>query len=205
MSRKKIRRLVYLGCLVIGCTIVGGIYAVTRPADEVLLMIGEPYEQVRQQSRSTLPAAEPGANWGGVINRPARLRFTDPQYGFSTPVAKFMAVSYDEHGKVDSVRMSPQVTILPLDETMAIVLDLQEQLRRGGWRQILVEDSPPLEDTPTVRAKIRGCAAPTGYWQAGDKYQLGLNVRCFRTDSHPDLERYLITLDVASPWLEANR
>jgi hypothetical protein len=177
----------------------------TKPVDEVVLTLGEPYEQVRRQSRSTLPAVEPGANWAGVINRPARLRFFDPQYGFSTPAAKFMAVTYDDYGKVSGVRMSPQVEILPLDETMAIVADLQRQLKRDGWRQILVADNPPIENTPIIRAEIRKCAAPTGYWQGGDKYQIGLNVRCFRTDDYPNEERYLITLTINGLWLEDSR
>jgi hypothetical protein len=35
-----------------------------RPADEVALALGEPYEQVRKQSHSTLPAADPSMFWG---------------------------------------------------------------------------------------------------------------------------------------------
>lgn len=202
--RQKIRWLRYLACVMITCGAVWGLYAMTRPVDEVALTLGEPYEQMRKQSRSTLPAANPDMFWGGYVTRPAKLRFTDAKYGFVTPPAKFLFVGADAHGNVESVTISPQVAILPLDETMAIVTDLQEQFHRSGWRQILVENSPPVEDTPAVRAKIRGCAAPTGYWQAGDKYQLGLNVRCFRTDSHPDVERYLITLDITPPWLETN-
>jgi len=69
MPHQKIRWLVYLAGAVIGCATAWGIYAMTKP-DEVVLTLGEPYEQVLRQSRSTLPVVEPGANWAGVINRP---------------------------------------------------------------------------------------------------------------------------------------
>ncbi|MGA3249508.1 MAG: hypothetical protein ABSD12_15315 [Paraburkholderia sp.] len=117
-------------------------------------------------------------------------------YGFSTPAAKFMMVSYDERGKVSGVTLSPQVETLPLDSTMVIVNDLQRQLKQGGWKQIRVADDPPIDNTPATRARIRACTAPTAYWQAVDKYQIGLNIRCFRSEDHPNDERYLITLDL---------
>jgi hypothetical protein len=69
----------YLG---LGITVLWGIYAMARPVDEVVLSIGESYEQVRRQSRSTLPAIEPNANWGGSVSRPTRLRFVDPPIWF---------------------------------------------------------------------------------------------------------------------------
>jgi len=50
--------------LILGFAAVWAIYVKTRPIDEVVLMLGEPYQQVRQQSHSTLPPAEPNANWG---------------------------------------------------------------------------------------------------------------------------------------------
>ena len=204
MPSKAIRWPAHLAFALIGCAAVWGIYTMMKPADEVVLTMGEPYEQVRKQSRSTLTAVEPGANWAGVIDRPARLRFVDPQFGFSTPAAKFMMVSYDEHGRISGVTMSPQIETLPLDQTMMVVTDLQAQLRRGGWHETLVTDHPPITDSPTVRARIRECAAPTGYWQAGDKYQISVNVRCFRSDDQPNDERFLITVDVARPWLDDN-
>ncbi|WP_026035944.1 hypothetical protein [Cupriavidus sp. BIS7] len=177
------------------------LYAATRPIDEVQLTIGEPYEQVRQRSRSTLPPVEPGGHWGGVVTRPAKLRFIDPQYGFTTPPAKFLSVAYDGHGNVISIRMSPQVKTLPLNETMEIVTDLQNQLLRGGWTRFRVVDDPPIENTPSVKARIRRCEAPTEFWEVATKFQLMLDVRCFRIDENPDDERYLISISLSTPWV----
>jgi hypothetical protein len=138
---------------------------------------------------------------GGVVTRPAKLRFADPKYGFSTPPARFLAVTYDEHGRVSSVRMSPQVEALPLDETMEVVTELQDQLRRAGWKRFRLADDPPIEDVSSVRAKIRRCEAPRAYWGAADKFQLMLIVGCISTDEQPGKERYLTTLSLSAPWI----
>ncbi len=183
----------------LGLGALWGIYLMAQPVDEVVLTMGEPYEQVRQHSRSTLPKASSGIFWGGYVVRPARMRFIDPQYGFVTAQAKFLFVGVDEHGKVDSVSLSPQVETLSLNNAMALVVDLQDQFRRGGWKPFRAERSRPIEDTPTMRAEIRKCSAPTSYWQASNKYQVSLNIRCFRSDDRPNDERYLITLDLGPP------
>jgi hypothetical protein len=110
-----------------------------------------------------------------------------------------MMVSYDEHGTISGVTMSPQIETLPLDQTMMVVTDLQEQLRRGGWKPFHSRDNRPIDDTQATRNEIRTCKAPTTRWQANDKYQVSLNIRCFRSDDRPNDERYLITLDLSLP------
>lgn len=176
-----------------------------KPIDQVVLTLGEPYEQVRQHSRSTLPPIEPNAAWGGYVLRPAKFRFIDSQFGFATPPAKFLNVGYDKYGKVWSVTLSPQVETLPLDESMAILTDLQNQFTRGGWKPFFSRRNRPIEDTQATRNAIRACDAPTTRWQADNKYQVSLNIRCFRTDDRPNDERYLITLDLNFPVFEDNR
>jgi hypothetical protein len=69
----------YLG---LGITVLWGIYAMARPVDEVVLSIGESYEQVRRQSRSTLPAIEPNANWGGLCEPPHSITLRRPPIWF---------------------------------------------------------------------------------------------------------------------------
>jgi hypothetical protein len=185
----------------IGFVATWGIYSVARPVDEVALTIGESYEHVRQQSRSTLPTAGSGMLLGGYVTRPAILRFNDPQYGFVTPPARFLYVSADEHGNVWSVTVSPQVETLSLDDTMAVLTDLQNKLQRGGWRLIRAADNPAIADTPAMRAKIRSRADPITYWLADNKYQIILDVRRFIHENRPNDERYLITLQLSGPPL----
>jgi hypothetical protein len=119
-----------------------------------------------------------------------------------TPTAKFLSLYADESGKVEAVTLSPQVDTLPLNEVMAVVIDLQDQFRRAGWKPFRVNRSPPIEDTPAMRAEIRNCNDPTSYWQADNRYQVALNVRCFRTENRPNDARFLITLDLGPPVFE---
>jgi hypothetical protein len=161
---------------------------------EIALVIGEPYEAMRQRSSATIDPAIPGHSWFNIPKSDARLRFTDPQYGFVTPLARFFTVSFDDE-LISSVRMSPQIEPLLLDDALKIVLDLQEQWRQGGWTPIRVKDFPSFADTPQWRARLRDVnKGGTAYWRAGDQYQVILVVNRFRDIKRPTEERYLITI-----------
>ena len=168
---------------------------------EIALVIGEPYEDMRKRSTASIGPAVSGRAWFNIPRSDARLRFVDAQYGFVTPPARFFAVMFDDE-LVDGVRMSPQIEPLLLDDTLKIVLDLQDQWRKAGWKPIRVKDDPPFADTPEWRAQLRGVKkSGTSYWQAGSKYQAMLVVGRFRDDKRPNEERYLITLAIAEPWV----
>lgn len=167
---------------------------------EIALMIGEPWEDMRQRSSASIGPAIPGHSWFNVPKSDARLRFVDPQYGFVTPLARFFTVSFTDE-KVRSVRMSPQIEPLLLDDTLKVVLDLQDQLRNTGWTAIRVNEDPPFADTPQWRARLRDVnKGGTSYWHAGNQYQVMLIVNRFRDQNRPTEERYLITLSLATPW-----
>lgn len=131
----------------------------------------------------------------------ARLRFADPQYGFVTPLARFFTVSFAD-GRVDGVRMSPQIEPLLLDDALRVVLDLQMQWIKGGWTPIRSKDDPPFADTAEWRASLQKCKSNATFWQASGKYQAQLNLNCFKDDKHPNEVRYLITLEVSKPYAE---
>ena len=162
-------------------------------------MIGEPWEAMRQRSTATIDPAIAGQYWGRLPRSDARLRFLHSQYGFVTPLARFFTVSFDNSALVRGVRISPQVEPLLLEDALEVVLDLQEQWRRGGWKPI----RPPIEGTAEWRARLRDVnQGGTTYWQAGDLYQVMLDVGRFRDDKRPKEERYLITLSTAKPWVK---
>ena len=168
---------------------------------EIALVIGEPYEAMRQRSSATIDPAIPNEIWHGLPKSDARLRFTDPQYSFVTPPARFFTVGY-VRGIVNDVRMSPQIEPLLLDDALKIVLDLQEQWRRHGWKPIRIENDPPFADTPQWRASLKACKPNGTYWNAGQQFQIQLSMACFQDDRHPHEERYLITLALARPWVD---
>lgn len=167
---------------------------------EIALLIGEPYESMRQRSSASIGPAIPGRSWFSVPKSDARLRFIDPKYGFVTPLARFFTVMFDDE-HIHGVRMSPQIEPLLLDDTFKVVLDLQEQWRRAGWTPIRVEEDPPFADTPQWRAQLRDVnKGGTSYWHAGTQYQVMLVVNRFKDYRNPTEERYLIKLSLAKPW-----
>ncbi|PHM70296.1 hypothetical protein [Xenorhabdus sp. KJ12.1] len=167
---------------------------------EIVLVIGEPYEAMRQRSSAEI-APQGASNIGFKIPKTnARLRFIDPKYGFVTPPARFFTVSY-ENGIIDNVRMSPQIEPLLYEDAIKIVLDLQDQWRKTGWE--LTREYQPLVNTPELHDSLRRMKG-TGmtFWQAGNLYQVMLNIARFKDDRHPSEERYLITLQIAEPWVK---
>lgn len=205
MPSRKIKSFGYIACSMIGCVAIWGIYSMTRPVDEVVLTLGEPYDQIRQQSRSTLPVATKDNSINLCVSRPAMLRFNDPKFGFTTPAAKFLSLYTDQLGNVTIVTLSPQIETLPLDKAMGIIEDLQEQLRRNGWHTILANRFPPITGTPTMLESIRRGDDPQTFWQVAGKYQVALDIRRFIHENRPNDERYLITLELSGPPLMEDR
>jgi len=168
---------------------------------EIALEMGGTYEDLRERSTANFSQLIPGHVWFGIPKSDARLRFIDPQYGFSTSQARFFTVSFDSNLIID-VRMSPQIEPLLLDDALKVVLDLQDQWRQSGWVVIWPKDDPPFADTPEWRAQLQDVnKGGTTYWQAGDKYQVLLRVHLFNDYKRPDEERYMITLNLGKPWL----
>ena len=91
---------------------------------EIALKIGEPWEDMREQSSAKIAPAIPNEIWFGMPKTHAKLRLADAQYTFETPPARFFTIGY-VRGMVSDVRMSPQTEPLLLDDTLKIVLDLQ--------------------------------------------------------------------------------
>ena len=168
---------------------------------EIALEMGGTYEDLRERSTANFSQLIPGHVWFGIPKSDARLRFIDPQYGFSTSQARFFTVSFDSNLIID-VRMSPQIEPLLLDDALKVVLDLQDQWRQSGWVVIWPKDDPPFADTPEWRAQLRDVnKGGRTYWQAGDKYQAMLIMNRFKDKKRPSEERYMITLSLAKPWL----
>ena len=187
------------GALVMAVAALLALAAIQKLSDEpeIALVIGEPYEAMRQRSSARIDPVIPGHSWFNVPKSDARLRFADPEFGFVTPLARFFTVGFGRDERIDGVRMSPQVEPLLLDDTLKVVLDLQEQWRNAGWVPIRVKDFPSFADTPQWRAQLQGVKnVEKAYWRAGDKYQLMLVVGRFKDVKHSTEERYLITLGI---------
>ncbi|MHC8315017.1 hypothetical protein [Pseudomonas sp. LB3P31] len=183
--------------LVIAAVIFATVIETQSDAPEIALVIGEPWEDMRKRSTAEIGPAIPGHYWFRSTESDARLRFNDPQYGFVTPLARFFTISFDDE-KIGNVRMSPQIEPLLLDDTLKVLLDLQEQWLQGGWAPNRLDQFPSFADTPEWRARLRDVnRGGKAYWRAGDKYQIMLVVNRFKDKRRPTEERYLMTLEVA--------
>lgn len=168
---------------------------------EIALIYGEPWEDMRQRSSAAINPAIPDEIGFRIPKTDARLRYIHPQYGFETPLARFFTISFEDE-RVSSIRMSPQIEPLLLDDALKVVLDLQDQWRRQGWELTSPNIDPAIADTPEWRARLRDInKGGTTYWQADDTYQTMLSLHRFKDDRHPDEERYLISLSIGNIWV----
>jgi len=171
---------------------------IERP--EIVLTLGDTYEEMRERSSASFSPLIRGHLWGGIPKSDARLRFRDPQYGFVTKPARFLMVMFDDN-IIQNVRMSPQVEPLLLDDALKVALDLQEQWRSKGWVLSHPKSEPAFEDTPQWRDRLRGVLGGRTFWRAGDRYQTQLLMSQFTDRKRPNEERYLITLEISRQWL----
>ena len=186
--------------VVVACLLTLSAIVLLSDDPEIALVIGEPYEAMRQRSSASIDSAIPGHSWFNIPKSDARLRFADPQFGFVTPLARFFTVSFTDE-KVRSVRMSPQIEPLLLDDALKVVLDLQDQWRNAGWVPIRSKEFPSFADTPQWRVQLRDVnKGGKTYWHAGNQYQVMMLVNRFKDNKRPTEERYLITLSLATPW-----
>lgn len=170
------------------------------PEPVIALEVGGTYETLLKHSTVPFSPMVRGHVWMGLPKTDARLRLIDPKYEFLTPRARFFTVVFDDT-VVSSIRMSPMVEPLLLDDALKVALDLQEQWRQGGWRVAGKSLYPPLADTPEWRTRLRNVnKGGKVYWKAGDKYQVTMFMHRFKYDKLPNEERYLITLSIGKPW-----
>ena len=179
------------------------IHRLTQPLwdePEIVVEMGGTYENLLRNSSAPFSPEIRDRIWFGIPMTDARLRFVDPQFGFTTPAARFFTVNFDDN-VISGIRMSPQVEPLLIDDALKVVLDLQDQWREKGWVAKGLRNNPTIADTPEWREWLRkGILAGRSYWLAGDKYQAMLILGRFEDYRNPTEERYLITLALAKPW-----
>ncbi|MCQ8896461.1 hypothetical protein NQT62_08455 [Limnobacter humi] len=179
-------------------------YLKLKPANEIALIIGEPWKDMQARSTARIGDDIPDEIWFRQPKDLAYLRFADPQYGFTTPPAKFFTIGFNR-GKIDSIRMSPQIEPLSLQNALNVVLSLQEQWMRGGWVVVDPKHNPAHDNTANWKTRIAACRADTTFWNSGTekRYQITVGIACFKDDRHPNEQRFLINLAIARPWFEA--
>lgn len=149
--------------LLIGAVGTGLWWNYRTPEPTILsFRLGQTFEEVVQNStypvmkRSNLPADDPskdqfGATW---VTEPAVIvRFTDPVHGFTLPPTKFAALTY-EHNVASILSTSPMLDKLPFDKAVAVLEDLQNQFKAGGWTPYKDDGSRWFDLTPEGKKRL---------------------------------------------------
>jgi hypothetical protein len=116
-------------------------------------------------SRSNLPS-ESESGWGATwVTEPAVIvRLNDSEHGFTLPPTKFAALSYQQN-VVASLATSPMLDELSFDEAVAILENLQNQFKAGGWEPWANNDSTWFDLTPEGKRRLYARMFEPGYAQ----------------------------------------
>jgi hypothetical protein len=183
------RRLAVLAT-VIGVAVWWRYYRTTEPTI-LSFRIGQTFEEVAKNStypvmeRSNLPADDPGDTKFGAtwVKEPAVIiRFSDPKHGFTLPPTKFAALSY-MHNKVETLATSPMLDKLPFDAAVAVLENIQNQFKAGGWEPWSGDGSTWFDLTPEGKKRLYARMFEPGYMQTArlripDKYGITFRLKC---------------------------
>jgi len=144
-----------------------------RPPEPTTLVfaLGQRFEDVAKNSsypvmmRSNRPGDDPGGLGCGVtwVTEPAVIiRFSDPKHGFTLPT-KFAALGYDKHVAV-SLSTSPMLEKLTFDEAVAVLENLQNQFKAGGWEPWANNDSSWFDLSPEGKKRLYARMFEDGYY-----------------------------------------
>lgn len=145
----------------------------SRPPEPTVLAfrLGQTFEQVVRDSsypaleRSNRPAEDPGDHQFGAIwvTEPAVIIcFTDPKHGFTLPPTKFAGLAFSENQAV-SLATSPMLDPLPFNEAVAILENLQNQFKKGGWEPLEENGSAWFDLTPDGKKRLYTQMFEPGY------------------------------------------
>lgn len=175
-----------------GLAVVAAYWHYRTPEPTVLsFRLGQSFEEVARNStypvmeRSNLPAEDPGGGQFGEtwVTEPAVIiRFTDPEHGFTLPPTNFAALGFD-HNVAATLSTSPMLKKLPFDEAIAVLENLQNQFKAGGWEPYKGDDSDWFDLTPEGKKRLYARMFEPGYAQEASlripkRYGMTFRLKC---------------------------
>lgn len=173
------------------------------------LRIGQPFDEV--VGGSTFPVLEKSGNpadyqdGGGftIVDKPSVIiRFNDPAHGFTLPPTKFAMIGY-AHSKVETIATSPMLEMLPFDEAVTILENLQNQFKSHGWEPWPGDGSKWFDFTPTGRKHLYRHMFESGWAEQAslrvpNKYAMTFRIKCANgCDDHKKPYLFLIDIGVS--------
>jgi hypothetical protein len=170
-----------------------GLWRYYRTPEPTILVfrVGQPFEDVVRNStfpvmlHSITPAEDPMHLQAGetFVTEPAViLKFDDPKHGFTLPPTKFALLGY-MHNAVDTLSTSPMLDTLPFDAAVAVLENLQNQFKAGGWAPWEGDGSTWFDLTPQGRKQLYERMFEPGYAQSAElrvpkKYAMTFRLKC---------------------------
>jgi hypothetical protein len=152
--------------------IAAGIWWFQAEAEPTLLSFrpGQIFEGVVKDStfpvltKSNIPDSD--TDWGATwVTEPAVIvRLNDSEHGFTLPPTKFAALLF-QRNVVSTLATSPMLDELPFDEAVAILENLQNQFKAGGWEPWAANDSVWFDLTPAGKKRLYARMFEPGYAQ----------------------------------------
>jgi hypothetical protein len=162
------------------------------PATSVLsFCIGQHFEEVVRKSsfpvleHSNRPADDPGQDGIGDtwVTEPAViLRFDDPRHGFTLPPTKFAVLGFEDH-KAVTLSTSPMLETLRFDDALAVLEQLQNQFKAGGWEPRAGDDNAWFDLSPQGKKRLYARMFEPGYMRSIElrvpkKYEMIFRIWC---------------------------
>lgn len=144
---------------------IGIVYAyacLRQPETTVLsLRVGQPFVEAVRESTYPLLEAEygnpenykDGNGWTYVTEPAVIIKFNDPVHGFVLPPTKFAAIGYVEK-KVSTISTTPMLDKLPFDQAVALLENLQNQFKAGGWEPWEGDGSKWFDFSPAGKKEL---------------------------------------------------
>jgi len=190
--------------------------APAAPPTILSFRVGQSFEEVVKAStypvmeRSNLPSDTADLTGDTFVTEPAVvLCFNDPQHGFTLPPTKFAFVGY-MHNVVDTVSTSPMLDKLPFDQAVAVLEDLQNQFKAGGWEPWAKDGSTWFDLTPEGKKQLYKRMFEPGYSQSAElripkKYGMTFRLKCTDGCWPGEQPPYLFLIDVGVSYDTAGR
>lgn len=133
-----------------------------QPAAPVLsLRIGQPFLEAARDSTYPLLEAEygnpenyaDGNGWTYVTKPSVIIRFNDPVHGFILPPTKFVAIGYVDK-RVSTISTTPMLEKMPFEQAVALLENLQNQFKAGGWEPWVGNGSEWFDFSPEGKKRL---------------------------------------------------
>jgi hypothetical protein len=171
------------------------------------LRVGQHFQEVVKGStypvleHSSNLAEEPDMEGDISVSEPAvSLCFNDPQHGFVLPPTKFAFIGFD-HDVVVTISTSPMLDKLSFDQAVAILENLQNQFKAGGWEPRKGDGSKWFDLTPEGKKRLYQRMFEPGYSQSTElrvpkKYGMTFRLKCTDGCWPGEKPPYLFLVDV---------